>query len=86
MTTWRSRWPEPQNRASLWRWRPGWCHSKPDVDRTVDATDRAIPVTYIGHSYGGSILGTAEALGMTADRTVYLASAGAGFGVDDSSE
>jgi hypothetical protein len=54
-----------------------------DVDRTVDATGRAIPVTYIGHSYGGSILGTAEALGMTADRTVYLASAGSGVGVDD---
>jgi Alpha/beta hydrolase len=57
-----------------------------DVDRTVDATGRAIPVTYIGHSYGGSILGTAEAMGMTADRTVYLASAGAGFGVDDPSD
>ncbi len=54
-----------------------------DVDRTVDATGRAIPVTYVGHSYGGSILGTAEALGMTADRTLYLASAGAGVGVDD---
>ncbi len=54
-----------------------------DVDRAVDATGRAVPVTYIGHSYGGSILGTAEALGMTADRTVYLAAAGAGIGVDD---
>jgi alpha/beta hydrolase family protein len=54
-----------------------------DVDRTVDATGRAIPVTYVGHSYGGSILGTAEELGMTADRTVYLAAAGAGVGVDD---
>jgi hypothetical protein len=49
-----------------------------DVDRAVD-----VPVTYIGHSYGGSILGTAEALGMTADRTLYLAAAGAGVGVDD---
>jgi hypothetical protein len=54
-----------------------------DVDHTVDATGRAIPVTYVGHSYGGSILGTAEALGMTADRTLYLASAGAGVGIDD---
>lgn len=57
-----------------------------DVDRTVDATGRPIPVTYIGHSYGGSILGTAEALGMTADRTLYVAAAGAGVGVDDPGE
>ena len=54
-----------------------------DVDRTVDATGRQVPVTYIGHSYGGAILGTAEALGLTADRTLYVAAAGAGFGVDD---
>jgi hypothetical protein len=51
-----------------------------DVDRTVDATGRLIPVTYIGYSYGGSILGTAEALGLTADRTLYVAAAGAGVG------
>ena len=50
-----------------------------DVDRTA----RSIPVTYVGHSYGGSILGTAEAMGLTADRTLYLAAAGAGVGVDD---
>ena len=54
-----------------------------DVDRTVDATGRPIPVTYIGHSYGGSIVGTAEALGLTADRTLYVAAGGAGVGVDD---
>jgi Alpha/beta hydrolase len=54
-----------------------------DVDRTVDAFGRAVPVTYIGHSYGGSILGTAEALGLTADRTLYVAAAGSGVGVDD---
>ncbi len=48
-----------------------------DVDRTVD-----VPVTYIGHSYGGSILGTAEELGLTADRTLYVAAAGAGVGVE----
>ena len=50
-----------------------------DVDRNA----RSIPVTYIGHSYGGSILGTAEAMGLDADRTLYLAAAGAGVGVDD---
>ena len=54
-----------------------------DVNRTVGATGRDIPVTYIGHSYGGSILGTAEVFGLTADRTLYLAAAGAGVGVDD---
>ncbi|MGV0790966.1 alpha/beta hydrolase [Mycolicibacterium sp. XJ1819] len=58
-----------------------------DVDRTVSAqtaqTARPVPVTYIGHSYGGSILGTAEAQGLTADRTLYAAAAGAGVGVDD---
>ncbi|MGH3678457.1 MAG: alpha/beta hydrolase [Mycobacterium sp.] len=54
-----------------------------DVDRTVDGTGRDIPVTYIGHSYGGSIMGTAEVFGLTADRTLYLAAAGAGVGVDD---
>jgi hypothetical protein len=57
-----------------------------DVDRTLDATGRPIPVTYIGHSYGGSIVGTAEALGLTADRTLYVAAAGAGVGVDDPSD
>jgi hypothetical protein len=60
-----------------------------DVDRTVDAVSTgrpSIPVTYIGHSYGGSILGTAEALGLTADRTLYLAAAGAGVGVDDAGD
>jgi hypothetical protein len=57
-----------------------------DVDRTVDATGRHIPVTYLGHSYGGSILGTAERMGLTADRTVYVAAAGAGVGVEDESD
>jgi Alpha/beta hydrolase len=57
-----------------------------DVNRTVDAvgaaTGRSIAVTYIGHSYGGSILGTAERLGLTADRTMYVEAAGAGVGVE----
>lgn len=54
-----------------------------DLNRVVDATGRDIAVTYVGHSYGGSILGTAEAMGMTADRTVYVEAAGTGVGVDD---
>ena len=36
------------------------------------------PVTYIGHSYGGSIVGTAERFGLTADRVIYTEAAGAG--------
>lgn len=54
-----------------------------DVNRVVDAMGRDIDVTYLGHSYGASILGTAEAMGMTADRTVYVEGAGAGINVDD---
>lgn len=51
-----------------------------DVDRVVGD---GVPVTVIGHSYGGSIVGTAEVLGLTSDRTMFLAAAGSGVGVDD---
>lgn len=54
-----------------------------DVNRVVDAAGRDAAVTYLGHSYGASILGTAEAMGLTADRTIYVEAAGAGVGVDD---
>ena len=53
-----------------------------DVERRVG--DR--PVTYVGHSYGGSIVGTAERFGLTADRVVYVEAAGAGVGVHDPSD
>jgi hypothetical protein len=53
-----------------------------DVERRAGA----IPVTYLGHSYGGSILGTAENFGLTADRVVYVEAAGAGVGVHDPSD
>ena len=53
-----------------------------DVDRQAGA----LPVTYLGHSYGGSILGTAESFGLTADRVVYVEAAGAGVGVHDPSD
>ncbi|MEI2828073.1 MAG: alpha/beta hydrolase [Dermatophilaceae bacterium] len=39
------------------------------------------PVTLIGHSYGGPIVGAAECLGVRAERVIHLASAGAGPGV-----
>ncbi|PQD98505.1 alpha/beta hydrolase [Mycobacterium sp. EPG1] len=54
-----------------------------DVAR--QAPDGAL-VTVIGHSYGGSIVGTAETLGLTSDRTLFLAAAGAGVGVDDAGD
>lgn len=54
-----------------------------DVDRTVPPN---VPVTVIGHSYGGSIVGTAEVFGLTSDRTLFLAAAGAGVGVDDAGD
>ncbi|MDT5010040.1 MAG: hypothetical protein QOH57_1657 [Mycobacterium sp.] len=54
-----------------------------DVNRVADAAGRDVGVTYVGHSYGGSILGTAESMGLTADRTVYVEAAGAGVGVDE---
>ncbi|WP_227999481.1 alpha/beta hydrolase [Mycolicibacterium sp. P1-5] len=53
-----------------------------DVERRVDS----MPVTYVGHSYGGSILGTAEHFGLTADRVIYVEAAGAGVGVRDPSD
>jgi hypothetical protein len=55
-----------------------------DLERVVEGT--GADVTVIGHSYGGAILGTAEVVGLTSDRTVYLAAAGSGVGVDDPSD
>ncbi len=68
--------------TTRWTWRQGWWRSAPTSTPT-STPPRHVAVTYVGHSYGGSILGTAEALGLTADRTLYVAAAGAGFGVDD---
>jgi hypothetical protein len=53
-----------------------------DVERQAGDT----LVTYLGHSYGGSILGTAERFGLTADRVVYVEAAGAGVGVRNPSD
>ncbi|MCV7020159.1 alpha/beta hydrolase [Mycolicibacterium aichiense] len=53
-----------------------------DVERRAGS----MPVTYVGHSYGGSILGTAESFGLTADRVIYVEAAGAGVGVHDPSD
>lgn len=51
-----------------------------DLTRFVGGIDNptGAPVTVVGHSYGGSVVGAAEAVGMRADRIVHVASAGAG--------
>lgn len=44
------------------------------------------PVTVVGHSYGGSVVGAAEAAGMHADRILHVESAGAGPGIGSSGD
>ncbi|GAA4680298.1 alpha/beta hydrolase [Gordonia humi] len=57
----------------------------PRLKQFVDALDTELAVaapraatTLIGHSYGGTIVGTAEQLGVRADRVVYASAAGTG--------
>ncbi|MFE5479212.1 hypothetical protein ACFQ9R_26120 [Nocardia sp. NPDC056541] len=49
-----------------------------EIDREVGATAPGTPVSYVGHSYGGSIVGSAEQLGLRADRILHASSAGTG--------
>lgn len=51
------------------------------LDAEIAAEAPGAPTTYIGHSYGGSVLGTAEQNGLRADNIVFASSAGTG--VDD---
>ena len=39
-----------------------------------------MPTTVVGHSYGGAVVGTAEQLGLRADRVVYASASGTGVG------
>ncbi|WP_067717645.1 alpha/beta hydrolase [Nocardia yamanashiensis] len=50
-----------------------------EVDRAVAAQAPGTPVSYVGHSYGGSTVGTAEQLGLRADRILFASSAGTGI-------
>lgn len=50
-----------------------------EIDREVGQAAPGTAVTYIGHSYGGAIVGTAEQLGLRADRIVHASSAGTGI-------
>lgn len=49
-----------------------------EIDREVARSAPGTPVTYVGHSYGGSIVGSAEQLGLRADRVLHASSAGTG--------
>lgn len=49
-----------------------------ELDHEIAAHAPGATSTYIGHSYGGSVVGTAEQLGLRADRVVYASSAGTG--------
>ncbi|MGW4631452.1 alpha/beta hydrolase [Nocardia sp. NPDC004415] len=49
-----------------------------EIDREVSAHAPGTPVSYVGHSYGGSIVGSAEQLGLRADRVLHASSAGTG--------
>ncbi|MEV0077461.1 alpha/beta hydrolase [Nocardia neocaledoniensis] len=49
-----------------------------EIDREVGTSMPGTPVTYVGHSYGGSIVGSAEQLGLRADRILHASSAGTG--------
>ncbi|GAC67471.1 alpha/beta hydrolase [Gordonia soli] len=49
-----------------------------ELDVEIAHSAPGATTTVIGHSYGGSIVGTAEQLGLRADRVVYASSAGTG--------
>ncbi|MGX1769145.1 alpha/beta hydrolase [Dietzia sp. NPDC055343] len=53
-----------------------------EVDRVVEIDCPGAAVTVLGHSYGGRIVGTAERMGLRADRVVYAASPDLGVGVN----
>lgn len=54
-----------------------------ELDREVGRAAPGTPITYVGHSYGGAIVGTAEQLGLDADRVVHASSAGTGIYATD---
>jgi hypothetical protein len=56
------------------------------VDQEIASRGGDVPVTYIGHSYGGPVVGEAEHLGLRANRVMRVESAGAGNGVEHLSD
>ncbi|MFT4199677.1 MAG: hypothetical protein QM634_02980 [Gordonia sp. (in: high G+C Gram-positive bacteria)] len=49
------------------------------LDAEVAAHAPAAATVYLGHSYGGAVVGTAEQLGLRADRVVYASASGTGM-------
>lgn len=57
------------------------------IGRGTETTEpERLPVTVIGHSFGGAVVGTAETLGMWGDRVMYVASPSAGIDVRSASQ
>ena len=52
-----------------------------EVDRVIEIECPGAALTVVGHSYGGRIVGTAERLGLRADRVIYAESPDLGVGV-----
>ncbi|MGX1596462.1 alpha/beta hydrolase [Dietzia maris] len=52
-----------------------------EVDRVMEIECPGAALTVVGHSYGGRIVGTAERLGLRADRVIYAESPDLGVGV-----
>lgn len=60
---------------------PRLVHFCREVDRVMEIECPGAELTVLGHSYGGRIVGTAERLGLRADRVVYAESPDLGVGV-----
>ncbi|OAH63877.1 hypothetical protein AYJ66_10305 [Dietzia cinnamea] len=57
-----------------------------EVDRVIEIECPGAALTVVGHSYGGRIVGTAERLGLRADRVIYAESPDLGVGVTGPSD
>ncbi|NMO01644.1 hypothetical protein HH308_10510 [Gordonia sp. TBRC 11910] len=57
---------------------PGLVSFGRELDTELAHVAPTAKTTFIGHSYGGVVVGTAEQLGLRADRVVYASSAGTG--------
>ncbi|MBD0861171.1 hypothetical protein IA539_08075 [Gordonia sp. zg691] len=49
-----------------------------ELDAEIERQTPGATTTFVGHSYGGSIVGSAEQLGLTPDRVIYASAAGTG--------
>ncbi|GAB19618.1 hypothetical protein GOEFS_092_00430 [Gordonia effusa NBRC 100432] len=57
---------------------PGLVSFGRELDTELNRIAPTAKTTFIGHSYGGAVVGTAEQLGLRADRVIYASSAGTG--------